>query len=338
MTTFAPIDGREKPLKFFISGQSGSGKTYACLILAECYQRLSEDPANFKIALVDTEGGALMSQAQSFFLPNTGYSIQINPDEFSYDAMANLMQEALNNDFKLFIVDSLSPAWAGKSGVFGSAIAKAKDGNVTLAAHKTITGKQNQAMAKIENFPLPFFCTVKEVDSVKVTEGTKNDGRSVPVIEKVYDKLVQKTGTNFFFDVVLKAHNTIWTPQKNSSYFNRKDVEQMASKENLNPEVFLHKYNFIAQRHLLETVKNRLFDDRADGWYFKMDKYIAIEFNLRSTKRNISEQLRELMRQEEGSKQNGRVIGVFADEAKALLNAPDTTALEKKIISYYWNI
>ncbi|MFC6277042.1 AAA family ATPase [Psittacicella hinzii] len=249
LSKYQTADQIKKPLKAAFVGESGAGKTYGALALADAMRRLSDDPDMFYSLIIDSEAGA-----SSIVINDMAYKnmlIKSVPDhQLSYKVIKETITQAIADGIKLVIVDSISPAWSGLSGLFGSAVAQTK-GNVKLQTHFMITNKQNENISYFQNLPIPLIFTIKEKKSVNVEE--VNGRQYVNSI----DKIDQKKGFEFFWDLILEQKRKGYQ-FPNGAIATQVDVADYALSVNQPLSTYVKANNLVEINNVTNVEKSRI--------------------------------------------------------------------------------
>ncbi|MFC6277306.1 AAA family ATPase [Psittacicella hinzii] len=239
----------KKPLKAAFVGESGAGKTYGALALADAMRRLSDNPENFYTLIIDSEAGA-----SSIVINDMAYKnmlIKGIPDnQLNYNVIKETITQAIADGFKLVVIDSISPAWSGLSGLYGSAVAATK-GSIKMQTHAVLANKQNENVSYFQNLDIPLIFTIKEKRTVNVEE---INGRQyyTPI-----DKIDQKKGFEFFWDLILEQKRKGYQ-FPNGAIATQVDVADYALSVNQPLATYVKANNLVEINNVTNVEKSRI--------------------------------------------------------------------------------
>jgi energy-coupling factor transporter ATP-binding protein EcfA2 len=209
-------------------GPAGSGKSMTSLRIA----RALAGP-NGKIAAVDTEHGSLSKYApgeddvvddETIFdfdtLPLTSYS----PQNF-----LGALRAAEENNYDVFITDSLSHFWVGKDGALEFVDMASKRHRDQMGGWKDFRPHEREMVDAMLASPCHIICTMRA--KTEYVEELNQQGKKVR--RKVGLQPVQREGLEYEFDLVayMDDENTFITDKTRCSYYARKAITQPSAKD-----------------------------------------------------------------------------------------------------------
>lgn len=236
MSLFKKARVQDRKFRAAIMGVSNSGKTYTALVLASVLGK--------KIALIDTEHSSASMYADNFNFDS------LNLDSFHPSKYIEAIQAAVKEGYEVIVVDSLSHAWAGKSGALELVDeASARNKGNSFGAWRSVTPLQNQLIDAIITCPAHIICTMRSKTHYQVESA---DGKTK--VTKVGLAPVQRDGIEYEFDFVAEMdtdHRLIVTKSRISS---------LTDKVILKPDAkFFEEFNAYINRgksnEMIETIK-----------------------------------------------------------------------------------
>lgn len=172
-------------LRLALCGPSGSGKTYSALALATALGN--------KIAYIDTEHGSASKYADLF-----EFDVH-EPEQYDPRVLIEQIQDAVNDGYKVIVIDSLSHYWMGKGGELEQvdAAAKRTQGN-SFAAWKHVTPIHNKLVDTIITARIHVIVTLR-TKTEWVIEKDEKTGKSAP--RKIGLTPIMRDGIEYEFDV-----------------------------------------------------------------------------------------------------------------------------------------
>jgi len=194
--TFQKATKLQSYLRLALVGPSGSGKTYSSLRVAQ--------GLGTKIALIDSERGSASKYAGDFAFDTLQLDASFSPDEYM-----EAIQAAVDGQYEVLIIDSLSHAWNDKGGILelhDAVVANDSRGN-DFNAWRQVTPKHNELIDTILRAPLHIIVTMR----TKTAYVVEPDDRGKMVPKKIGTKPIQREGLEYEFDVVgdLDQSNTL---------------------------------------------------------------------------------------------------------------------------------
>lgn len=184
--TFQKASKRQAKLRLAIDGPSGGGKTWTSLSIAS---RLGK-----RIAVVDTERGSASLYSDTFDFD----VIELAPP-FEPHIAVEAIKAAVDADYEVLIIDSLSHFWDGEGGVLemvDNAAARAR-GN-KFAGWRVGTPAYQNLIDTILGADLHVICTMRSKTEWVVEENTK--GKSEP--KRIGTSPVMRGGIEYEFTLV----------------------------------------------------------------------------------------------------------------------------------------
>jgi AAA domain len=172
-------------LRFAVCGPSGSGKTYTLLTLAS--------ELGGPIALLDTEHGSASKYADIFEFD------VLELDSYDPLRLIELIDDAVEHQYRVLCIDSLSHFWIGKDGELEKvdrAVRRMQTPN-SFAAWKQVTPIHNALIDKIISAPLHVLVSMRS----KTEWILDRDDRGKTVPRKVGLAPVMRDGIEYEFDV-----------------------------------------------------------------------------------------------------------------------------------------
>lgn len=193
MESFRKAERKSAKLKIGISAPSGAGKTYSALLMA--YGMCGDWS---KVAVIDTENGS------AELYSNLGdYSVCSITPPFTPQKYIDAIHEAVNSEFKVLIIDSLSHAWTGEGGLLemqANAVKASRSGN-SYTAWREVTPEHNRLVDTILQSDIDIIVTTRAKADYVMTD----DGNGKKSVKKVGLAPVFRDGLEYeltvFFDM-----------------------------------------------------------------------------------------------------------------------------------------
>jgi hypothetical protein len=185
---FRKAERKSSKIRLALCGPAGSGKTFSALLIAK---GLGE-----KIAVIDTENGSGELYAHLF-----DYDVASLQPPFAPKRYVELIKGAEKAGYDVFIIDSLSHAWAGTGGVLDMkdmATKSSKSGN-SFTAWRDVTPEHNSLVDAIIFSNLHVIVTMRTKTAWEIVDD--GNGRKKPV--KIGLSPVQRDGLEYEFTTVL---------------------------------------------------------------------------------------------------------------------------------------
>jgi len=183
---FKPASRRQARLHLALIGPAGAGKTYTALKLA-C-------ALGDRVALIDTERSSACTYAGEFKFDVAEL------DDHHPQTYVDAIHAADDAGYDVLIIDSLSHAWAGRSGALelvDRAAARSKSGS-SFAAWRQVTPLHNALMDAM----LSVNCHVIATLRAKMAYTQEKDSNGKTRIRKVGMQPLQRDGLEYEFDIV----------------------------------------------------------------------------------------------------------------------------------------
>lgn len=179
-------------LRMALCGTSGSGKTYAALLIAK--------GIGGPIAMIDTENGS-----GSLYEYICDYDVADIRPPFAVDKYIASIKEAERAGYNVLIIDSLSHAWAGQGGLLEEVdrIAAASRSKNTYTAWRDITPLHNKLVDTILQCDMHVIVTMRTKTAYDLAKDDK--GKLTPV--KMGMAPIQRDGLEYEFTLVLDLEN-----------------------------------------------------------------------------------------------------------------------------------
>jgi hypothetical protein len=173
-------------LRFAVCGPSGSGKTYTLLQLAT--------ELGGPIALLDTEHGSASKYADLFVFD------VLELDSYDPLRLIELIDDAVEHQYRVLCIDSLSHFWIGKDGELERVDRAARRMQTpnSFAAWKQVTPIHNALIDKIISAPLHVLVSMRS-KTEWILDRDDRTGKTVP--RKVGLAPVMRDGIEYEFDV-----------------------------------------------------------------------------------------------------------------------------------------
>jgi hypothetical protein len=173
-------------LRFAVCGPSGSGKTYTLLTLAT--------ELGGPVALLDTEHGSASKYADIFEFD------VLELDSYDPLHLIELINETVEQQYRVLCIDSLSHFWIGKDGELEKVDRAARRMQTpnSFAAWKEVTPIHNALIDKIISSPLHILVSMRS-KTEWILDRDDRTGKTVP--RKVGLAPVMRDGIEYEFDV-----------------------------------------------------------------------------------------------------------------------------------------
>lgn len=197
---FKKAERAQARLRMGLCGPSGSGKTYTALRIASGLCAPGR-----RVALADSERGSASLYAGKF-----DFDVTELPD-FRVETYLGVIRDAEAAGYDVLILDSISPAWAGKDGLLEQVDkikAKDRSGNA-FTAWRDVTPKHHEFVEALLKSKLHIIATMRS----KVEWVLENvDGKMKP--RKVGLAPVQRDGMEYEFTIVCDLDGAALTVSK----------------------------------------------------------------------------------------------------------------------------
>ncbi|WP_147396789.1 hypothetical protein [Psittacicella hinzii] len=225
--------------------------------------------------------------------------------------MKKCVEQAKSMDYKCIMVDSISPGWNGKNGIFGKAFAN-KSGNLNMRDHMMISRANDDVLSYIANLELPFICTIKQKRTT--------DGKT---FEEV-DKTIQKRDFEFHFDLIVKCERVGYTSPKinNGEIFSEEAFKNYCNDLQLTSEKFRKDYNIQEIHNVVNLEKSRL-KAWTQGQTIKITKWHYLAIYAEVNDLYLSVDVYDIQNQE---------------QALQALNSEHLTDFDKRAIKYLFDL
>jgi len=180
--------------KVALIGPSGSGKTYSALKVARGMQT--------KLKELDQETGILMANNEStrglYYANEFEYDIMDIAAPHNPEKYVELIQFAVDEDYKILIIDSTSHEWEGK----GGCLDLHNQAGGTWAAWAKVTPRHNEFLYAIADSPIHIIATMRGKDQYEVekTTGGKTSIRKVGIGPKQREGVEYEFTCSFLLD------------------------------------------------------------------------------------------------------------------------------------------
>lgn len=185
MTLFTKAVKHSAKLRLALCGPSGSGKTYTALAIATGLGQ--------RIAVIDTEHGSASRYADEFAFDVLELT-NFHPDQY-----LKALAAAASEGYDVCIIDTLSHAWTGESGVLDlhdKAVKRDRSGN-SFAAWREVTPVHNKLVEGLVQARTHLIVTMRTK-----TEYALQEERGKTVVKKLGLAPVQRDGIEYEFDMV----------------------------------------------------------------------------------------------------------------------------------------
>lgn len=182
--------------KTLFNSVSGGGKTYSALRVATGMQKaMAENGEETRIAFIGSEQQRDLIYANEF-----DYDILQLEEPFTPESYIEAMDDAIDEGYKIIIVDSITHEWSGTGGVLE--IHSNIPGN-SYTAWKKVTPRHNAFLDKLIESPVHVLATVRGKDEVVLEEV---NGKQVP--KKVGMGYDQRNNLEFLFTTSFNIDKT----------------------------------------------------------------------------------------------------------------------------------
>ena len=187
-------------LRMAIDGPSGSGKTYTALRFAfSLLDGTAGDNGNGRIAVIDTEHRAA-SKYQGEKPDDILWDFDVcELVHFAPSTYKAAIEEAGQAGYGVLVIDSLSHAWEGVGGALD--LVDQKAGN-KFTAWKDVTPLHRGMIEAILACPCHVIATMRSKTEYVLEEETNKQGKTIQVPKKIGLAPVQRSGSEYEFDVV----------------------------------------------------------------------------------------------------------------------------------------
>lgn len=185
MALFTKAVKHSAKLRLALCGPSGSGKTYTALAIASGLGQ--------RIAVIDTEHGSASRYADEFTFDVLELT-NFHPEQY-----LKALAAAATEGYDVCIVDTLSHAWTGESGVLDlhdKAVKRERSGN-SFAAWREVTPLHNRLVEGLVQARTHLIVTMRTK-----TEYVMEDRGGKQVPKKVGMAPIQRDGIEYEFDMV----------------------------------------------------------------------------------------------------------------------------------------
>lgn len=195
--------------KIALMGSSGCGKTYSALRLASGMKKRLEDlnKREVKILMANTEGNRGVYYANEFEYDIADIEAPYNPE-----AYIELIEDAIEAQYDILIIDSVSPEWDGKGGCLDL---------VNMLGNRAtdwsqITPRHNKFLETIEKSPIHIIATIKGKDQYEINK----DEKGKVSVKKLGLGTRQREGFEFVFSCTFAIDQAthIATAQKDNTH------------------------------------------------------------------------------------------------------------------------
>ena len=210
---------REKcKLRMALTGPSGSGKTHSALLLAK--------GLGGKVACIDTEHrrASLYSHLLAFDVINL-------TAPFSPERYIEAIDAAVNKEYDVLIIDSISHEWDGAGGaleIVDNISTNSNSGN-SYFAWRSVTPRHQAFFQKMLQSPLHIIATMRSKQEYIITE---INGKKAP--KKIGLAPIQRGGSDYEFTTVLdltQGSNAAKESKDNTGIFHGRDPFKITEKD-----------------------------------------------------------------------------------------------------------
>lgn len=174
-------------LRMALDGPAGSGKTFTGLKIGQALAEL----VGGKLACADSEKHNARKYAHLFKFAHAPI------DDYSPKTYTAVIKAAVEQDFSVLVIDSLSHAWAGAGGALDIADkATARSGN-KFAGWRDVTPMHNALVDTILTSPIHIIATMRS----KMEYAQEKDEKGRTVIRRLGLQPIQREGMEYEFDV-----------------------------------------------------------------------------------------------------------------------------------------
>jgi hypothetical protein len=174
-------------LKIACMGPSGSGKTYGALQLA-----FGLAGANGRVALVDTENGSA-----ELYADLGAYDVLRLEPPFLSKKYMEAIREAVEADYDVLVIDSISHQWAGEGGILSRKEGTDARGGNSFTNWAPYTKEHQAFIAYINNAPIHIVSTMRSKVEYVIDSG---GGKAAP--KKMGMAAVQREGMEYEYTTV----------------------------------------------------------------------------------------------------------------------------------------
>ena len=192
-STIRLAERRYRPLKIFIGGIAGSGKTIGSLKLALGIAGDLKD-----VCVIDSE-----NNSSNLYAHLGKYSV-LPISEFSPQSYIAAIKKVEDAGFKVCIIDSMSHEWSGPGGSLEivDRVTKASRSGNSYMAWGEVTPQHQAFLTAIIQTPMHVIGTFRQKDEYVIE--TNERGKSVP--KKIGLKNITREGTDYEPDLLFSIH------------------------------------------------------------------------------------------------------------------------------------
>lgn len=202
-----------------IIGPAGSGKSYTSLVLAK---KLANGG---KIAALDTEHGSLSKYADLFEFDC------VEPDSYTVDSWLEYLTYAEQNDYAVFVTDSLSHYWMGKNGAleFVDMATKRSSSRDQMSGWKDFRPHERAMIDRMIASSCHIVCTMRT--KTEYVESVNERGKKER--KKIGLAPVQRDGMEYEFDLVayMDDENNFIVEKTRCPAYSKKALTQPNAKD-----------------------------------------------------------------------------------------------------------
>ena len=175
------VKPEQKRLKMAMWGESGAGKTYTALLIANTLRKMMGQGKG-RIVLVNSEGSRVSDYADTIVkkIPTIGKFYGYDLPSYSLQSYIKALDDlSLVDDIFCVIVDSFSHAWAGTGGAVEQAneIGMKKYRGNTFSGWGDVTPQYNRLVDKLANYPHNLIGLVRAKNGSKMSKSP--DGKTI---------------------------------------------------------------------------------------------------------------------------------------------------------------
>lgn len=195
--TFQRAVKAQEKARIALDGVTGGGKTWTALTLGTFFA----DKEGGRIAVIDSERSSAKKYASDFDFDHLTL-----PDSSPHTYIAAI-NAAIEGEYSVIIIDSLSHAWEGTLDLKDSVSKRSRSGN-SFDAWREVTPVHNQLIDTMLRAPAHIIATMRTKTEYLV-EKDEHTGKSS--ISKVGLRPMQREGVEYEFDIVgdLDTENTL---------------------------------------------------------------------------------------------------------------------------------
>lgn len=178
---FSKATKKRAKLRFFLSGPTGSGKTWTALSMAKAFGE--------RVGVIDTENESASKYADHFSFDS------LNLKQPTLEGYTEAIAAAEKENYDIAVIDSLSHAWFTAQKMVDAAVAMSKSGN-SFQAWAKVTPQWDQLLRRIQASSIHIIATCRSKMDYVLEE---LNGKKVP--RKVGMAPVMRDGAEYEFDV-----------------------------------------------------------------------------------------------------------------------------------------